>query len=164
MGRRETRRGKNTERELTQCPPIWGASLDSATALSPAWLLSSPLGCGILWKGRSERRPKWEVGERTAEAPAAPNKFKPLGLATHPRDWEYANEAGNSCGDLAGILTESWQTLEGLGGLRQALWSSLPKRGLRWVLQTREGNSMCRLRKILEETINEGWWALVKGS
>lgn len=84
MGKRGTGRGKSAERELTRCPPIWGTSLDSSTALSPARLPSSPLGGGILWKGRSERRPKREAGERTAEAPAAPNKFKPLGLATHP--------------------------------------------------------------------------------
>ena len=54
---------------------------------------------------RAQEAPRPEAGERPVKAPAAPNEFRPLGPAAHPR--EHANEARSSCGscgNLARIL------------------------------------------------------------
>lgn len=71
-----------------------------------------------------------------------------------------ADEAQNSCGDLPGILTGSWQA--GGAGRPQAGHTALTFRngsGLDSANHT-GGNSMCCPRQIPEKTTNKGWWAL----
>lgn len=83
---------------------------------------------------RAQEAPKPEAGDRPVKAPAAPNEFRPLGPASHPR--ERANEARSSCGSCA-----TWQALEGFTSRKGSEVA---------FANHREGKSRCRLRKFLQ--------------
>lgn len=90
------------------------------------------------------RRPKQEVDERAAKAPAAPNPFKPPGPATHPR--ERADEAGTAAGTSLGSQLDPGKHKRGQEASGR-LHPSLLERGRRWFLQTAERKTQSAVRE-----------------
>lgn len=98
------------------------------------------------------RRPKQEVDERAAKAPAAPNPFKPPGPATHPR--ERADEAGTAAATSLGSQLDPGKHKRGQEASGR-LHPSLRKGSEVVSANCREEDSKCCPRKLPEETINE---------